>query len=71
MGDATRRQPDGLLSKVTNFFNSEKVVAAEQYQVRVSDVAPLTRVAILTKAGASEDSQTTQRILSLLHEQLK
>ena len=69
--DATRRQPDGLLSKVTNFFNSEKVVAAEQYQVRVSDVAPLTRVAILTKAGASEDSQTTQRILSLLHEQLK
>ena len=69
--DATRRQPDGLLSKVTNFFNADKVVAAEQYQVRVSDVAPLTRVAILTKAGASEDSQTTQRILSLLHEQLK
>ncbi len=69
--DATRKQPDGLLSKVTNFFNTDKVVAAEQYQVRVSDAAPMTRIAILTKAGASEDSQTTQRILSLLHEQLK
>ena len=53
------------------FFNGK----AGPYQVQVTDAAAAsrntTRIAVLTKAGAAEDSQTTQRILALLHEQLK
>ena len=70
--DATKRKPDsGFLSRVTGFFTSDKTVPAEQYQIRVSDAAAITRIAVLGKNGAPEDSQTSQRILGLLHEQLK
>ena len=75
--DATRKKPEGgVLSRFTNLFSSDsKQVSAEQYQVQVTDAAAAsrntTRIAVLTKAGAAEDSQTTQRILALLHEQLK
>jgi outer membrane protein assembly factor BamC len=70
--DVTKRKDDGgFLSRVTNWFGQDKTVAAEQYQVKVSDGSAITRVAILSKAGAPEDSQTSQRILGLLHDQLK
>ena len=70
--DATRKKADpGFLSRVTGWFNTDKTVPAEQYQIRVSDAAAITRIAILGKNGAPEDSQTSQRILGLLHEQLK
>ncbi|MBL8381107.1 MAG: outer membrane protein assembly factor BamC [Burkholderiales bacterium] len=70
--DATRRRAEpGMLSRFTNWFNQDRVVVAEQYQVKVSDASAVTRVAILSKAGVPEDTQTTQRILNLLHEQLK
>ena len=70
--DATKRRADpGFLSRVTGWFNTDKTVPAEQYQIKVSDAAAITRIAILGKNGAPEDSQTSQRILGLLHEQLK
>ena len=70
--DATKAKTDpGFLSRVTGFFNTDKTVSAEQYQIRVSDAAAITRIAVLGKNGAPEDSQTSQRILGLLHEQLK
>jgi outer membrane protein assembly factor BamC len=72
--DATRRKPQdtGFLSRVTNFFSSgDKAVPAEQYQVRVVDGTQVTRVSVLGKTGQQDDSQTAQRILGLLHEQLK
>lgn len=70
--DATRRRAEpGMLSRFTNWFNQDRVVVAEQYQVKVSDASAVTRVAILSKTGVPEDTQTTQRILNLLHEQLK
>lgn len=70
--DATRRRAEpGMLSRFTNWFNQDRVVVAEQYQVKVNDASAVTRVAILSKTGVPEDTQTTQRILNLLHEQLK
>ena len=70
--DATRSKADsGFLSRVTGWFNQEKTVGAEQYQIKVTDANALTRVGILSKAGAPEESQTSQRILGLLHDQLK
>ena len=54
-----------------SWFSKDKSVAAEQYQIKVSDADPATRVAVLSKAGTPEESQTSRRILSLLQEDLK
>ncbi len=69
--DVTKKKDDGFFSRVTNWFEKDKTVAAEQYQIKVTDGSAMTRVAILSKAGVPEESQTSQRILGLLHEQLK
>ena len=69
--DAGQKKPDGFLNSVTNAFRSETPKTAEQYQVQVRDAQTVTQVAVLSKTGAMENSVTTQRILGLLHEQLK
>jgi len=66
-----KKKQEGFFSKFTNWFNTDKTPPAEQYQIQVTDAAPATRVTVLSKAGTPENSQTSQRILSLLHEQLK
>ena len=68
---ARKKDSSGFLSRVTGWFSQDKAVPAEQYQVKVADVAGVTRVAVLGRNGAPEESQTGQRILGLLHEQLK
>ena len=69
--DVTKKKDDGFFSRMANWFDKDKTVAAEQYQIKVTDGSAITRVAILSKGGAPEESQTSQRILGLLHEQLK
>ena len=61
----------GLIGRVTNIFRTEAVKSAEQYQIQVRNVQSATQVAVLSKTGAAENSATSQRILGLLHEQLK
>jgi len=68
---AKKKNDGGFFSRVGTWFSQDKVVSAEQYQIKVTDGSAMTRVAILSKAGAPEESQTSQRILGLLHEQLK
>jgi outer membrane protein assembly factor BamC len=69
---ATKKESDGFFSKMTNWFSKDKAsVSTEQYQIKVSSADPATRVAVLSKAGAPEESQTSRRILSLLQEDLK
>jgi outer membrane protein assembly factor BamC len=46
-------------------------VKAEQYRVQVSAETSGSQVLVLNKEGAAENSKTAQRILALLHEQLK
>jgi outer membrane protein assembly factor BamC len=43
----------------------------EQYRIEVKDVAPRSEVKVFNKDGATENSDTTARILTLLYEQLK
>jgi outer membrane protein assembly factor BamC len=60
----------GFMSRIFS-FGSDSKVKAEQYRVQVSSETSGSQVLVLNKDGAAESSKTAQRILALLHEQLK
>ena len=59
----------GFLSRL--FGSSDPKVKAEQYRVQVKPEKEASMVHVLNKDGGTESSRTAQRILALLHEQLK
>jgi len=61
----------GLLSRIFSFGSSDPKVKAEQYRVQVKQEKETSMVNVLNKEGGAESSPTAQRILGLLHEQLK
>jgi outer membrane protein assembly factor BamC len=65
--DAGRNR--GLFSRLFSFGDPK--VKPEQYRVQVAPSGDASQVNILNKDGAADDSRTAQRILALLHEQLK
>ncbi|HEX5612085.1 MAG TPA: outer membrane protein assembly factor BamC [Burkholderiales bacterium] len=65
------REKPGLLDRLAFWRSTDPKVKAEQYRVQVRQSAETSEVLVLNKDGAAERSQTAQRILSLLHEQLK
>lgn len=52
-------------------LGSGRKLTAQQYQVQVSEAGTASRVNVLNKDGAPVDSKSAQRILALLHDQLK
>jgi outer membrane protein assembly factor BamC len=60
----------GWFSRLKFWGNSDPK-QAEQYRVTVKDMGERAEVNVLNKDGAPEKSQTANRILTLLHEQLK
>jgi outer membrane protein assembly factor BamC len=60
----------GWLSKFKFWGGSDKS-KAEQYRVVVKDMGERAEVNVLNKDGAREQSATANRILTLLHDQLK
>jgi outer membrane protein assembly factor BamC len=63
---------DGILSKLAFWRSNDKPTQAAQYRVVVRAQNPdATRVEVLNKDGAPESSTTSNRILSLLYDQLK
>ena len=60
---------------LTRWFSSDPKVKAEQYRVQVTQAGAQasnsSQVNVLNKDGAKDTSRTAQRILALLHEQLK
>jgi outer membrane protein assembly factor BamC len=60
----------GFLARLFTSGDS-KTVKAEQYRVQVRQDDERSQVNVLNKEGDAESSRTAQRILSLLHEQLK
>jgi outer membrane protein assembly factor BamC len=69
-GDMRKKDMDrGLFARI--FGSSDSKVKAEQYRVQVSQEKEASTVHVLNKDGGAESSSTAQRILSLLHEQLK
>ncbi|WP_334188551.1 outer membrane protein assembly factor BamC, partial [Noviherbaspirillum sp.] len=70
--DATSRAAEkGFFSKLFSFGGDDKAKAAQRYQVAVKGNGAVTQVAVLNNEGRPESSQTANRILSLLNEQLK
>jgi outer membrane protein assembly factor BamC len=61
----------GLLSKLQFWKSSDPAVKAEQYRVHIRQFAGKCVVQILNKDGAQANTQTTRRIVALLHEQLR
>jgi outer membrane protein assembly factor BamC len=62
------KDPRGLL---TRWFSSDSKVKAQQYRVQITQAGSASQVNVLNKDGATDSSRTAQRILTLLHEQLK
>ena len=56
---------------LTRWFSSDPKVKPEQYRVQITQAATTSQVNVLNKDGAKDTSRTAQRILALLHEQLK
>jgi outer membrane protein assembly factor BamC len=65
-----KEQDRGLFARLFS-FGSDSKVKAEQYRVQVTQDSDGSQVHVLNKEGAAERSKTAQRILALLHEQLK
>jgi len=61
----------GILTRMAGWFSSDPKVKAEQYRVLVSQAGTEAEVSVLNKEGGPDRSRTAQRILALLHEQLK
>jgi len=69
-GDMQKKDAErGFLSRL--FSSGDPKVKAEQYRVQVKQEQETSTVHVLSKDGGAESSRTTQRILGLLHEQLK
>ena len=71
MDMAKKDDEKGLLSKLQFWKSSDPAVKAEQYRVHVRQFAGKSVVQILNKDGVQANTQTTRRIVALLHEQLK
>jgi outer membrane protein assembly factor BamC len=61
----------GIFGRIAGWFSSDSKVKAAQYRVQVTQEPSGSQVYVLNKDGKAENSKTTQRILALLHEQLK
>ena len=61
----------GILSKLAFWKSNESSVKAEQFRVHIRPFAGKCVVQVLTKDGAQANTETTRRIVALLHEQLR
>jgi len=64
----TEKDSRGLLARM---FSSDSKVKPEQYRVQITQAGTSSQVNVLNKDGGTDASRTAQRILALLHEQLK
>ena len=62
---------EGYLSKLKFWGKDDKKAESIQYLVSVTGETATTRVTVLNQDGVAENSDTSKRILTLLHEQLK
>jgi outer membrane protein assembly factor BamC len=65
-----KNNEQSLFGKLFDFSKDSKV-KPEQYRVQVKQEKDASLVNVLNKDGTAESSKTAQRILTLLHEQLK
>ena len=65
------KKDEGFLSKLKFWGGKDDKAIAEQYLVSLISAESQTRIVILNKDGKPENSETSNRILALLGEQLK
>jgi outer membrane protein assembly factor BamC len=51
--------------------NKDQIKPEQQYRVLVKDTNDVSRVQVMTREGGADRSDVAQKILSLLHDQLK
>jgi outer membrane protein assembly factor BamC len=66
-----KKNQQGWIDKLAFWRSDDPKVKAEQYRVQVTSASATCEVQVLNKDGAPENSQTSRRILTLLHEQLR
>ncbi|WP_220809950.1 outer membrane protein assembly factor BamC [Noviherbaspirillum aridicola] len=70
--DKDKASDKGFLSRLFSFgSDKDKARTAARYQVSVKGAGSTSQVAVLNKDGAPDSSQTANRILTLLNDQLK
>ena len=70
--DQKKASEKGFFSKLFSFGSSDdKAKSALRYRVSVKGAGAVSQVAVMDSEGQPESSQTAERILSLLNEQLK
>ena len=69
----TEKKKDGIMSRLMFWRSADKDArSAEQYRVQVKDArGDAAQVQVLNKEGVADTSETSRKILSLLHDQLK
>ena len=65
------KKKEGLLDKLAFWRDDKPAIKPEQYRVAVTGADAASLVQVLGQSGAAEDTPTANRILGLLHEQLK
>jgi len=66
------KEEKGFMSKLAFWKSSDKnIIRKEQYRIQITESDTGSLVKVLNKDGVAEKSETTERILTLLHEQLK
>jgi outer membrane protein assembly factor BamC len=68
---AEMKKDTGLLSKLAFWRSNDTAKPAQQYQVVVNNAAGASQVRILGKDGVPDKTGASQKILGLLHDQLK
>ena len=68
--DVQSKKDEGWLSKL-NIFKSSPPPKPEQYRIQVTDKQSKSLVNVVTKSGVDDQSDTSNRILTLLYNQLK
>jgi outer membrane protein assembly factor BamC len=70
-GQRSADKDKGFLSKLAFWKSEPSKIKAEQYRILVRQAGSASEVQVQNKDGQPENSDTSRRILSLLHEQLK
>ena len=69
--DGDNNVKKGWFSKLAFWRSNNKKNSADKYQVKVAEVSDASQISVLTKDGATDKSETANKILNLLYEQLK
>jgi outer membrane protein assembly factor BamC len=61
----------GFLSKLINFWKKDDENKPEQYRIKVAEASPESTITVLDTTGKPDRSPASERILTLLRDQLK